>query len=1015
MKRTTLQSIVIALLFILHLLPAKGITLETEPIIPPYEQNFTLQTDFDTFTVKDNNEDGSTWIWDSNTQSAKYDYSKIKDADDWLISPILYLEAGMAYKLTFMAKEPYATDTLEVMLGTSMEPSSFTTTVVPVTTISSTSKQIVEANIIAPQTGNYYLGFHVLSGKDAYYLYIDDIHIEAGIASNAPAQIEDLKVVSTLSNDYLSAEISFTAPSTNFIGETLLGSCDFEIYREKELIKTITNIIPGSLVSYIEENIVEGTYIYRVVPVNSSGKGLEAQFTSKIAYDTPAAVTDLTLTRNNDHLILTWKAPQKGAYDGPINPKLITYTIERNDGFKVAENTDKTTITDTYTTPEGEGQDLVYYKVTPSNNSGSGKIAESNQLLIGNPYQGEFKESFSNKKFEKRSWSVEIVSGILPYWDLVGSNNNPYISFSQDNDQGFARFKSSTATLGTSCRLLSPILDLSKTKNPRLTFYIYQSNGYYATEEDALDIEIKKDNEFIKITDAPIKVKGTMGWKKQQIDLPASVKTDNIQIVFRGYAGHGYDICIDNIYLEDVLDYDLATVDFTVPGKMSVNKEKTFTFTIKNKGTKIANEYTVSLFKGDKEITTQSGKELANEENTEFSFPYTPVLDDAGQQVTFKACINFDKDENLSNDTLLATVDVSLPPYPSINDLTGGFKDNKIILSWTNPQGETPAPLSHKSAAEPFTESFEDYDAFSIIAPEGWEFIDIDKDKTGQIGYTDYPHMEEAMAFQIVEFPSIGLTDDKYAAHEGTKMLVCPASSSKDNDDWLISPLVAGGEKVSFYAKRMVRYYSSEEFYFCYSTTDTEIDSFTPLSEKESVNSDTWKLYEYTLPEDAKYFAIHCTYVGDYALGIDDITYTPDNSSVTYDLIGYNIYRDGEKLNANPYTKDIYEDGDITPKQTYTYKVTAVYDKGESAYSNPVIVAAIDPINIQQNPVNTLVTVIDNIIQINGATGNTVSIFDISGKKILEKLIREENCAINLPQGFYLIKIDKYINKVVIK
>ncbi len=59
--------------------------------------------------------------------------------------------------------------------------------------------------------------------------------------------------------------------------------------------------------------------------------------------------------------------------------------------------------------------------------------------------------------------------------------------------------------------------------------------------------------------------------------------------------------------------------------------------------------------------------------------------------------------------------------------------------------------------------------------------------------------------------------------------------------------------------------------------------------------------------------------------------YPPDNRA----LLGYNIYRDGTKLNASVWTLTNYADNGLSAG-TYNYSVTAVYDEGESPAAGPV-------------------------------------------------------------------------------
>lgn len=63
-----------------------------------------------------------------------------------------------------------------------------------------------------------------------------------------------------------------------------------------------------------------------------------------------------------------------------------------------------------------------------------------------------------------------------------------------------------------------------------------------------------------------------------------------------------------------------------------------------------------------------------------------------------------------------------------------------------------------------------------------------------------------------------------------------------------------------------------------------------------------------------------------------------NQSRVLSGLLGYNVYRDGTLLNADPLTATTYFDGSL-PDGTYSYTVSAVYDEGISDPAGPVEVS----------------------------------------------------------------------------
>jgi len=70
------------------------------------------------------------------------------------------------------------------------------------------------------------------------------------------------------------------------------------------------------------------------------------------------------------------------------------------------------------------------------------------------------------------------------------------------------------------------------------------------------------------------------------------------------------------------------------------------------------------------------------------------------------------------------------------------------------------------------------------------------------------------------------------------------------------------------------------------------------------------------------------------------------STSLTWDaplmraFLGYNVYRDGVKLNTDLLTTETYADLGLARDMSYTYYVTSVFDQGESGPSNEVTVSA---------------------------------------------------------------------------
>ena len=103
----------------------------------------------------------------------------------------------------------------------------------------------------------------------------------------------------------------------------------------------------------------------------------------------------------------------------------------------------------------------------------------------------------------------------------------------------------------------------------------------------------------------------------------------------------------------------------------------------------------------------------------------------------------------------------------------------------------------------------------------------------------------------------------------------------------------------------------------------------------------------------------------------------------TYTLLGYNMYRDGYRLNTDPITALFYNDNPGLPGE-YTYCVRALYNIGESDPSCTTVEVAVgveDPdrvsLTVMPNPAHDLLTVQA------GTSISLIRIFDLRGKEVL--------------------------------
>jgi hypothetical protein len=132
-----------------------------------------------------------------------------------------------------------------------------------------------------------------------------------------------------------------------------------------------------------------------------------------------------------------------------------------------------------------------------------------------------------------------------------------------------------------------------------------------------------------------------------------------------------------------------------------------------------------------------------------------------------------------------------------------------------------------------------------------------------------------------------------------------------------------------------------------------------------------------------------------------------NNPSVT--LMGYNMYRDGLKLNGSVITAMTWIDQNV-PAGEHNYCVTAVYDVGESAGTCKlvdVITGLSDShgeskLQIYPNPVEDVLTITSS------QPVKEIRISDYSGKEVYRYSGNESMVRLNVsgfPSGLYMISM----------
>lgn len=265
-----------------------------------------------------------------------------------------------------------------------------------------------------------------------------------------------------------------------------------------------------------------------------------------------------------------------------------------------------------------------------------------------------------------------------------------------------------------------------------------------------------------------------------------------------------------------------------------------------------------------------------------------------------------------------------------------GVNEHTVSLAWTSPE-----------PVDGFLEDFEGHNDFAINSPGsiGWTYIDADNKLTYTWQACTFPTQGQKMAYVVMNpWQTVPAVNDNpnYKPHSGQKMLVDFCAVDAQNNDYIISPRLNfdADFQISFWARsyKTGENYNAERIRVGYSTTGTQPSDFTFVNESPYVElPDEWTLVAYDIPKEARYVTINCVSDDAFMLLIDDIfvgtnKVRPESANMARaaaknPVVGFNVYRNGEKLNSQPVESVSYTD-EVPDYGDYQYTVAAVKKDG---------------------------------------------------------------------------------------
>lgn len=920
---------------------------ESNPAVPghlqlPFVDTFdNIEQIPDGYHVLNVAEDLNTWTTYMNGLMVHFSPLLI-DMDDWLFTPPVYLEAGKMYQVSaeMASRFQSCTERIEVLWGDNNHPSAMTHTgLAAFDLVPGTGMYIkydnYSFNLIPERTGIHYIGFHGISRADEGSILMDNLTISDAITPGTPVAVKDLTVTPGAKGAH-NATIAFKAPTTNVEGNPLTSLTKVEFYRDDELVGTLTDLTPGESYSYLDVMKRGGWKEYLVVPYNEYGMGQTNRKSVFVGSYVPSPVREFTAveTENPGEVKFNWVPSNKDVYGAELTPEDLTFNLYYSFGPReelLERDVEGTELIKQICEPDT--REFVIFGIRPVSATGEGSAVWSEMIPIGKPHDLPFRFSFTKADFDYspilRRYLAETT------WEVADDETFRGIAAS-DEDDNYAFFYASAP--GEQASMLTGKIGLPEDSDVMMSLMIYNLNSEgLGANTNTLEVLASTGNgEWSSLRTIEAGQLPQEGWNKVNLPL-RNFGGKGVQLQLLATCNTYPVMMIDDIRVEVNNDKDLAIESLQAPYTVRMGQDFDVSVRVRNNSASPLSDYRLKLNVNGKARLELPGEEIA--EGGELTIPITMALrPDDPEECRLQAVVEFANDSHPDNNTSAeAKILNQRPGLNAPTELEAVKSPGKpVVLTWTAPAEEGNVPNSITEDFEGFTPWLANPD----ISP--WSLYDGDKGGIGGLNSYVFPgeiKKGTQQSFWVMDDRAEGLnlTFAAYSGHQYlsqiyTADLESATFSPINCDDRLISPELYGGEqKISFYAKSYV-YNLLETFEVLVSSTGNQPDDFELLDIVEQASSD-WHRYEYVLPEGTRYFAIRCISYNKFMFFIDDVTCTPA-TDMPFLLEGYNVYRDGNKINVLPVTEPYYSDPEIPDGVDALYYVTALYNHGESVASN---------------------------------------------------------------------------------
>jgi len=405
--------------------------------------------------------------------------------------------------------------------------------------------------------------------------------VKAGAYPDVPTDV----TVSTVKGQ-MPVTVTFTAPS-NYEGFDIplpsLSKAVLETeggwYTDGEQLAELTAIEPGKSYSMtVNKPDITGKQTWKLKVYTTDVFMSQVDVPLFIGVDTPGTVNDLAAyEQDNDDVLISWSAPDKGANNGYFESDGISYVVKKivdGNSSVIADNLTETSYT--YPVAGMTEPQLVGFTVTPVSAAGDGKTSAKVELIAGPALSLPFSETFDTKVSDytygnDHLWatSTDCTESYPPSWrtyDYVYAGN---VQVKPESGEGALIYISPySSTPVSNFYLTSCKINVAGEEAVELAYSCYVPDAVCGATSLTSEISFDKGKTFTTVRKSIFDEIETKGWNKmtETVVVPSGADTALLRFVaFNDPTA--LPVILDNVSLKSTsapqVIYPASVTDFT--------------------------------------------------------------------------------------------------------------------------------------------------------------------------------------------------------------------------------------------------------------------------------------------------------------------------------------------------------------------------------------------------------------------------------------------------------------------